>query len=166
MAANEVPLSFLPPEAVEYLTLHRSFDYPSENCVCGTVTLLPPSELRIQNFRVTGPEYDSEPPWAGYMVRGIDLLSSVEGYFHQGVLAWLVDSAVFCSYDNEHENMHIFPGVSWAEICQNAAPFLSAQWSGDYDFFEPWKHRYVPSDDGNGWIGIADIEDEDHERSP
>ena len=132
-----------------YIRNRNTFDYDPITCECGQVVLLPESELKIEQFTVSGPEYftaeeyEGGPDWAEYTVRCISLIKDCEDYSPWGILSWMVDDKMFASWDSDHENLIAFAGVSWADIVADPASYLSAQWRSD-DYFEPWKHGYTP----------------------
>ena len=139
----------LPPEALAYIRERNTFGYDPDTCECGHVVLLPESELRIDDFIVSGPETglsleETDPPWAEYTVRGVSMLESCDDYIEFGILSWMVDDKMFANWDHDHHNLVAFPGVTWADIVADPATYLSAQWRSD-DYFEPWKHGYKPN---------------------
>lgn len=164
MSANEDALAALPIETVEYIGSRLDFDYQRENCPFGNVKMHPLESLRIQQAHVVGPLYEDEPAYAGYMVRVVDLVEIVEDYYPEGVLAWMVDEKMFCTYDSEHENMVAFPGASWQEIVDNTAHYLSIIFKGggpEFPYFAPWDYGYKPVDDGDTrLLGIVDLEED------
>lgn len=153
MGQNEAALASLPFDAVEFLRTGHGLDYPPESCDFDEVILRSIKDLRIDELRVVGPEDDEEPPYAGYLIRVIDLVATVEDDVVYGLLGWLVDDEVFCTYDSGHEVLVTFPGAAWSDIQQNAGPYLNGQWDEDRNEFEPWNHGHKPSDDGEGYVG-------------
>ena len=141
--SNTEAISSLPNETVAYLRTRQDFDYARDSCECGLVTLLRPEQLGVVSFTVSGYER-SVPAFAEYSVRCVDLLADVEWYSCEGVLAWMIDEKMFCTVDNDHDHLFAFPGVSWGEIVSDAPRFLNVQWQNNSDYWEPWKHDYLP----------------------
>lgn len=93
------------------------------------------------------PENDSDKY---YKTTAIDLIRRNDLYESKGLLIWIPALKAFGAYDEEHQDLIVFPDAKPADIQKDLGTYLEAQWScgknsivksgNVYDYYEPWKH--------------------------
>ncbi|TGK13635.1 TPR end-of-group domain-containing protein [Leptospira kmetyi] len=67
-----------------------------------------------------------------------------EGIFDGQIFVWIPSLRSFASWDAEHEQSFLFPGIGWAEISKDPVRYLCSQWQpieegkNIWDLFELW----------------------------
>ena len=99
----------------------------------GTVTLLPPDELRARMYTIY-----KRDGFSHVRFRGINIVKSCASYDPDGMMAWFSALEVYGQWDCDHHKILVFPDVTWSDIAENPAPYFNAQW---YPHCVP--HRYL-----------------------
>jgi hypothetical protein len=138
----------LPDALIAFLMAGRQLEYESSTAEPGRITLKPLENLYLGSLDVDSresPLADSDPRVGQegyYAVPAVDLIASADGeYPAEGILIWLPDSQVFGTWDCDHADLRVFPGVTWSTIVRNPVPYINAQWRPDQipnEFFVPW----------------------------
>lgn len=124
----------LPADLVAFFQRGTQPDYDPALCDAGAVTLLPLDKLKVEFFPMT-PE-GAENPHAGeggsYLVAGVSLLASCDGYEPAGVLLWLPIDGRYGTWDGEHGTLRVFrEDVGWSAIAENLPRYINSQWGLD-----------------------------------
>lgn len=124
----------LPKGLVAFLQAGKQLKYEPEACECGAVTLVQLGKHVVGEVWVH-PEDASLPgnsPHAGkkgyYAIPAISLIATCDGYDPEFILMWLPQSQVYGSWDCDHWDLRIFPGVTWAKIASSPLKYVNAQW--------------------------------------
>jgi hypothetical protein len=137
----------LPRDLVQFLEDGRQLTYDSSLCECGLVRLLPLNQLVVEEFYVDseGGVLEAIDPHRGekgyYRVTAVDLVADCEGYDPKGILIWLPELELFGTWDIDHWDMLVFPGVTWKDIAANPERYLNAQWyptEVDHELLKLW----------------------------
>jgi hypothetical protein len=142
----------LPEDLVAFLRAGRQLDYDPADCEAGAVTLLPLDQLQVELFPVdcqSTPIAEDDPHSAErgcYLVPGVSLLASCEGYEPAGLLLWLPEEGRYGTCDESHGPLRAFPReVTWTAIVADPAEYINAQW-GEWppdEVLVSWpKYRY------------------------
>jgi len=114
--------------------------------------------LRVEEFRIHsyGKEEARRDPNRGrpghYLVPGVNLIESCDGYAPIGILLWLPLEQEFGAWDCDHGDLWSFPGETWSEIAADPVPFVNALWHPDQverEWLIPWP-KYPFVDDAAG----------------
>ncbi len=63
-----------------------------------------------------------------YFVPAYDLLESCEGFDPTGLLVYVPSLGVYGTHDCDHEDMRIFPRLTWWNIVADPPLYLNALW--------------------------------------
>ena len=155
----------LPADLVAFLRSGKPLKYDPEACEAGAVELLPLDKLKVEFFPMT-PDSPDDPhagEYGSYLVAGVSLLGSCDGYDPVGLLLWLPLDERYGTWDGEHGTLRVFrKNVSWTVIAKNAPRHINAQWedegSAPVTDLAPWErhphnaeqlHQALP--DGPEW---------------
>jgi hypothetical protein len=140
----------LPPDLVALLQRGKQPNYDPAICEAGTVTFLPLDQLKVEFFPID--PHGSDDPHTGehgsYLVAGVSLLASCEGYDPVGILLWLPLDGCYGTWDGEHRTLRAFhKEVDWSAIAMDPAHYINSQWglggSAPVFDFVPWsRHPY------------------------
>lgn len=148
----------LPQDLVKFFRFGKQLTYNPERCEVGCVKLFTLSQLSLGRVYVDSEESPlaKNDPHVGeygyYSVPAVDLVASCEGYNPKGILIWLPDFELFGTWDGDHWDVRVFPGVTWTGIVSNPIKYINAQWYPDEianEFLVPW-HKY-PFKEGRPW---------------
>lgn len=164
MTETKIPITSpittqVPAELLNYLSDGMAVamfgrKYDAAQCECGSVKLNSPADLSlIHVFQYTGSQsiFQAKFPERAntnqyYCGVAVDLLKKSDNYPPKGILTWLPDWATFATWDNSHDDLITFPGISWNTIAENPLPYLNAQWrasteerlAGQLPWWEKW----------------------------
>lgn len=106
-----------------------------------------PEELTAQKFTVNSYELymkgllDSDPgeqrDYDGY-----SLIRECNDYPPDGVIAWFPEFHAYGSADPDHQEIIIYPGVSWMDITREPTWFINGEWYPDrvaHQVVNPWR---------------------------
>ena len=66
---------------------------------------------------------------SGYFdVPALDLVEEVNDYSEIGILSWFPELQAFGCCDPEHQEVHVFVGVSWKTLLASPKVYFDAQW--------------------------------------
>jgi hypothetical protein len=148
----------LPVDLVDFLRNQHCLNYDSDLAEPGFITLHLLDHLSVSKVFIDseGTPLRETDPHAGergyYSVPAVNLVAACEGYDPDGILIWLPDLRQFGSWDNDHWDVFIFPGITWSKIVANPLPFINAQWHPGrvkHDFLAPWPQ--YPFQKGRPW---------------
>ena len=78
-------------------------------------------------------------------VQAVDLIAACDSYDPHGILVWLPKEQAYGTWDMDHWDVAVFPGITWTDIEADPLTYLNAQWEGGgtplvpvgrYDFVE------------------------------
>ncbi len=141
----------LPDDLVAFLKEGRQLEYNPTRCEIGRATLLPLAQLKLELFGVSTQSsvVEKEDPCSGqggcYLVDGVSLLASCQGYDPEGMLLWLPRERRYATWDSSHLGIHVFPPeTTWLDIAADLPGYVNRQW-GNWTREQtliPWP-RYV-----------------------
>jgi hypothetical protein len=142
----------LPEDLVAFLRAGKQLEYDPVACEAGAITFLPLDRLKVEFFPMDGEGPDD--PHAGesgsYLVKGVSLVASCDGYDPVGLLLWLPLDGRYGVWDGEHGTLRVFgPEVSWSRIAGDLPRHINAHWEPDSSVpvsdLAPWgRHPYNP----------------------
>lgn len=124
----------LPDDLTEFLASNRQLEYPSTECECGRIILLPLGKHELGEVWVDGEslrEIASDPNKGiegYYAVPAVNLVESCDGYDPEHILSWVPDLALYISWDCDHWAITMFQSVTWRQIANSPLQFVNAQW--------------------------------------
>jgi hypothetical protein len=133
----------LPTETVEFLKSGKQLSYGSKAVEWGEVKLKSLDKLELKEVTV-GTETDEDPhayEEGYYSVPAVSLTGECQSYDAEFVLLWLPNEQLFGAWDCDHWVLTVFQSTSWADIVEDPASFLNAQWDLNTTVgsrFEPW----------------------------
>lgn len=140
----------LPVDLVSFLQSGKMLEYDPADCEAGLVTLLPVDRLRVEFFPMVSENPDD--PHAGesgcYLVTGVSLIATCDGYDPEGLLLWLPLDERYGLWDGEHGTLFVFdPEIRWTAISSDFSRYINAEWclegSAPVTDLIPWiKHGY------------------------
>lgn len=145
----------LPHDLVSFLQEGQQLSYAAETCEAGRVLLLSFAKLQLQRFPVetrsldvykTDPHF---PKLNSYLVLGVNLVESCDGYDPVGILLWLPVESRYGVWDSSHCNINMFArSVMWSDIARDPVHYINAGWcyedSADTEPLVPWpQHPYA-----------------------
>jgi hypothetical protein len=145
-----MPSLELPQDLAAFLAAGKQLEYDSSDCETGKVTLLPLAELRLELFPVDcqGMPVARQDPNHGsrgcYLVPGVSLLATAEGYDPEGLLLWLPREHRYGGWDGSHDGLSVYAETTtWTDIVREPAEHIDANWHSWDSLMEcpePW-HR-------------------------
>lgn len=143
----------LPEELIEFLKEGKQLEYDESRCEAGYIGLKSLDQLSTDVVWIDSDEspLSQDDPHAGeygyYEVPAVSLTGYCKTYDPEFILLWLPNERMFGTWDGDHRDLRVFPGITWQEIIHNPLHFLSAQWD-DYDckiseYFKPYpKYKF------------------------
>ncbi len=137
----------LPNDLVAFLSEGRQLNYDTSKCEPGQIKLVPYGTYQLGEVWI---KPDSHPaaaknPHAGekgyYAIPAINLVSQAKGYNPQFILLWLPESGEYGTWDCDHWELRVFPGVTWTDIAASPLKYINAQWYPDdveNEVLVPW----------------------------
>lgn len=129
-----MPRVRLPDDLVAFLREGRQLEYDSTKCEAGSIKLVPLGQHKIGEVWVD-PECHplrEQNPHAGqegyYAVPAVNLVAEAEKYDPEYILLWLPRSRLYGTWDCDHWELRVFPGVTWTEIAASPLKYVNAQW--------------------------------------
>ena len=142
--------SILPADLVASLQQGKQPEYDPAKCEAGAVTFLPLDRLKVEFFPMD--PHGADDPHAdengSYLVTGVSLLASCDGYDPIGLLLWLPLDGRYGTWDGEHGSLRVFGNeVDWSAIEKDPPHYLNSQWefegSAPVASLKPWgRHPY------------------------
>ena len=137
----------LPADLVDFLTSGHQLEYDGRLCEPDRITLLALDGLRLSDLWVTTENtvHMYSDPHSGidgsYAVPAVNLVAKCTAYNPFGILVWLPKHQLFGSFDGDHGQLYVFPGVDWTSIVSNPVPYINCQWRPtevETADLEPW----------------------------
>jgi len=103
--------------------------------------LFPPDELSEEAFTFLGPG-----PWGDrqmHEISGIGLTKSCPNYQPEGIMVWFPSLGLYGSWDCDHHEIMVFPGIRWTDVMRRAQAYFNASW-----YPESVAHRFLQPTDG------------------
>jgi hypothetical protein len=110
-------------------------------------TTYPPKALKISSFKIDTYEYHlnhdepGEDPELKYEITGIDLISSCDDYYPEGILIYFPQFSEFGSWDCDHGIITMYPDAQWEKIRANLFNYVNGQWYPErvnHYLLRPW----------------------------
>ena len=126
----------VPDDLRAFLRGRKRLRYDAAECEPGRITLLPLSKLAVGMVWVNARPADDPrgDPHAGgdghYAIPAVNLVATAEDYDPEYILLWLPGEGLYGTWDNDHAELWVFPGATWADIAADPATYVSAQWDG------------------------------------
>ncbi|WP_020472845.1 hypothetical protein [Zavarzinella formosa] len=126
----------VPEDLQAFLRNRKKLKYDTSECEPGQIKLLPLSKLKVGMVWInTCPKKKPQgDPHAGedghYAIPAVDLVADAEGYDPQFILLWLPTEEQYGTWDSDHAELFVFPGVTWTDIAADPLPYVNAQWDG------------------------------------
>jgi hypothetical protein len=126
----------VPDDLRAFLSARKRLKYDADECEPGRIKLLPISKLATGQVWINARPADDPrgDPYAGedghYAVPAINLVAEAEGYDPEYILLWLPGEGLYGTWDSDHAELLVFPGVTWSDIVDDPLPFIAAQWDG------------------------------------
>ena len=95
---------------VAFLQRGKQPDYDPASCEAGAVTFLPLDKLQVEFFPMT-PDSPDDPhagEYGSYLVAGVSLVATCDGYDPVGLLLWLPLDGRYGTWDGEHGTLRVF----------------------------------------------------------
>jgi len=140
----------LPADLVAFLQRGKQPTFDPALCEAGAVTFLSLDKLRVEFFPMT-PDSKDDPhagEYGSYLVAGVSLVASCDGYDPVGLLLWLPLDGRYGTWDGEHGTLRVFrANVTWSTITRDPPRHINAQWglegSAPVSDLAPWgRHRH------------------------
>jgi hypothetical protein len=138
----------LPADLVAFLRCGQQPEYDPTSCEAGAITLLPLDQLKVEFFPMTpdSPEDRHAGENGSYLVQGVSLVASCDGYDPVGLLLWLPVDGRYGLWDGEHGTLRVFgTHVTWSDIAGDLPRHLNAHWGLDDSVpvsdLAPWRHH-------------------------
>lgn len=141
----------LPDDAIQDLLTEKFFDSkPAGRLRLGGESLCP-VQLTYLNETEDQEKLSKEPKHTQigrYVCEALSLADcdfGEEGFFEGQIFVWIPTLRVFASWDCEHEQSYLFPGVTWETISKDPVRYLCSQWEpieegkNIWDLYELWK---------------------------
>jgi hypothetical protein len=126
----------VPDDLKAFLSAGKQLQYDPRGCEPGLIKLLPLDKLVLGEVRVAAlaaaAEQGDPHAWQRgyYVIPAVNLVAEADGYDPEFILLWLPEDDAYGTWDNEHYELLVFPGVTWSEIAANPLPYIGAQWDG------------------------------------
>jgi len=146
----------LPQDYIDFLQSGKTLNYNPKICLCGKLELLPLkylfySEVYVDSENATFAKFDPHASEYGYYpVPAVDLVASCDRYSPDGILVWLPDQGLFGSWDCDHYDLIIFPGVTWTQIVAAPVKYINSQWYPKgviCEYFQPFPRYHFKTGD-------------------
>jgi hypothetical protein len=143
----------VPEDLRAFLVARKQLRYDASECEPGRIKLLPLSKLAVGEVWVNTRPADApqRDPHAGedghYAIPAFNLVAQAEDYDPDYILLWLPTEGLYGTWDSDHAELLVFPGVTWSDIAADPLPYIAAQWDGPEPgvLFIPYpKHPYRP----------------------
>jgi hypothetical protein len=122
----------IPDDLRAFLTARKRLKYDADECEAGRIKLLPANKLAIGEVWVNARGKDD--PHAGgdghYAIPAVNLVADAEDHDPEFILLWLPGEGLYGTWDSDHAELLVFPGVTWADIAADPLPYIAAQWDG------------------------------------
>lgn len=140
----------LPADLVAFFQRGKQPDYDPALCEAGAVTVLPLDKLKVELFPMApgSPDDPHAREHGSYLIAGVSLLASCDGYDPVGLLLWLPLDGRYGTWDGEHETLRVFrEDVDWSAIAKDPPCYINSQWgldsSAPVSDLAPWgRHPY------------------------
>ncbi|MBA4148070.1 MAG: hypothetical protein H0X66_08120 [Verrucomicrobia bacterium] len=137
----------LPDDLVTFLSKGLQLDYDGSKCEPGHIKLLAMGAHTVGEVWIE-PDNDSlgdQNPHAGedgyYAIPAVNLVAESEAYDPEFILLWLPEACLYGTWDSDHWDLRVFPGITWMQIAASPLKYVNAQWdpdSVDSKVFVPW----------------------------
>lgn len=136
---QDLSIDNIPKDLNEFLSTGQQLDFDPDNCETGKLALKTINELEIEYISFYNDEIDIEEEeydtWDDFhYVKGISLTSSCECYEPEFILCYLPEYETYATYDNEHNQLWIFPETDWRDIVDNPLVYIETQWDCDSEY--------------------------------
>jgi hypothetical protein len=124
----------VPDDLQAFLRGRKQLEYQAMDCEPGWIKLLPLSKLRLGEVWINArPTKKAKgDPHAGedghYTIPAVNLVADAEDYDPEFILLWLPEEGLYGTWDSDHAELLVFPGVSWADIAADPRRYIAAQW--------------------------------------
>ena len=119
-----------------FLRGRKQLEYDANECKPGQIKLLPFSKLKVGGVWMnTRPKKKPQgDPHAGedghYAIPAVNLVAVAEDYDPEYILLWLPGEGLYGTWDGDHAELLVFPGITWTDIAADPLPYIAAQWDG------------------------------------
>ena len=126
----------LPDDLRAFLSARKRLRYAADECEPGRIRLLPVGKLAVGEVWVNARPADDpqgDPLARGeghYAIPAVNLVAAAEDHDPEYILLWLPGEGVYGTWDSDHGELLVFPGVTWSDIAADPLPYSAAQWDG------------------------------------
>ena len=126
----------IPDDLRAFLRGRKQLQYDASECEPGQIKLLPLSKLKLGEVWINASDKKKRggDPHAGedghYAIPAVNLIAEAEEYEPDFILLWLPGEESYGTWDCDHAELLVFPGVTWDDIAADPLPYVASQWDG------------------------------------